>query len=634
MTSISSNYYLYVKNGEVKKDYDINSPSVFRWLKSYFDTRSYKWLDVLKNITTSSAYDLNEKDIALICKGASKSLHIHSNAIENYIHLCREFLERSSNGKIDNGAFSLFKEEFYKHKSNDLKQLKFFHHSNDQINKDSIVTECLNQAFFKKKWTELGLKAELADSCPDDVAFLIETRLIYSILGLQNSTENGKKEHEIQSWGNLDQPILGLKIKSKNNWVKISELINTLAFDLKEGMLTSQDNLREHWNYFSEGLIPVDRFHHHIHSHSEHYPVQNKFLHPIAKLSSIEMQKVLNKALLCDKENQNPQDLTAVIQFVSHPRPIFKTNLLKNLNSQIPVHCGIRVISSNGDVYSTGFGSTLDEDHYNSGPWKFLGSINGQPTNIDYEEFRMHEGRITTSIAVTQEAIEKILTRLNAYRDNGIRFNILKQNCMKLGTHILSYAGYKLDIKVSLGSMFYRCLPDLNQIPLIGKPLKNVYNWSSNFCIKISSLIPLVVKNIFNIIANTFFYLPRKCSTVLKNILVYTLGGKIGSPSIVNNSSQLYDPEIGIDPGYDPEEEDCLEDFKCLLGSLFDDHASDINHSSIFINWQLNQPSTEVHPYGRQPSMKILPLSEESAINFSLEKLIEFKDLYKYSLPS
>jgi hypothetical protein len=35
------------------------------------------------------------------------------------------------------------------------------------------------------------------------------------------------------------------------------------------------------------------------------------------------------------------QDFDACIQFISHPRPYFKTPLLKNLNSQIPVHCGI-----------------------------------------------------------------------------------------------------------------------------------------------------------------------------------------------------------------------------------------------------------------------------------------------------
>jgi len=72
---------------------------------------------------------------------------------------------------------------------------------------------------------------------------------------------------------------------------------------------------------------------------------------------------------------------------------------------------------------------------------KFLGSINGQPTNIDYEEFKVHSGRIKASIKITQEDAQYILRRLNYYRKYSIRFNMLKQNCMKLATHVLALLG-------------------------------------------------------------------------------------------------------------------------------------------------------------------------------------------------
>ena len=44
-----------------------------------------------------------------------------------------------------------------------------------------------------------------------------------------------------------------------------------------------------------------------------------------------------------------------------------------------------RRIDAQGRVFSTGFGSALDEDEYNKGLSRYLASINGQPTILDYE---------------------------------------------------------------------------------------------------------------------------------------------------------------------------------------------------------------------------------------------------------
>jgi hypothetical protein len=158
---------------------------------------------------------------------------------------------------------------------------------------------------------------------------------------------------------------------------------------------------------------------------------------------------------------------------------------------------------------------------------------------------------------------------------------------------------------------------------MVGPKLKEAYKWSCEFTDKVSSKIPSIVKNIFQYLAYVALFLPRKTLTVLKNILIYSLGGTIGSPLL--SSDQMEE---------DIDEDNALQDFTCLLGSLFDDHASDINHSSIFINWQLNQPSTQVLPYDLQPSMSILPIQSEKAIGFSKNKLAEFKDLYRFSLPA
>ncbi len=285
------------------------------------------------------------------------------------------------------------------------------------------------------------------------------------------------------------------------------------------------------------------------------------------------------------------------------------------------------IILNDGSIYSTGFGSTLDEDRYNSGIWKFLGSINGQPTNIDHEEFKEHSGRIKASIKITQEDAQYILRRLNYYRKCSIRFNMLKQNCMKLATHVLALLGKNINIKVSLGTMLYRCLPDLKDIPLTYNQLSHVHRFTKNCFDSISSQIPKIVKTIFINLGQLLFFIPQKISTILKNILVYTIGGNTGSKEISTFSED--DDFIDEESDLECDQEGVLENFFCLLSNITDDEAANIAHSSVFINWQLNHLGIEVHPYLNKPSINVMPLNEEQIIKDSKELLRQFKDLYQ-----
>ena len=65
---------------------------------------------------------------------------------------------------------------------------------------------------------------------------------------------------------------------------------------------------------------------------------------------------------------------------------------------------------------------------------------------------------------------------------------------------------------------------------------------------------------------------------------------------------------------------------------MFDDKATDINHSSVFINWQLNQASTVSYDYEGKPNMNIVPDDSQIQKHRSDEKISHLRDVYKYSI--
>lgn len=488
------------------------------------------------------------------------------------------------------------------------------------------ITATLDEAALKSKLKGIKLDPKLAEIYPDDIRFLCKTRLIYSIVGYQNTTAAGPKEHALKNGVDAKgKPCL--LIKKQGKWIPVKKVQEDLQWDSKEQMLASKSNSHERWNYFHEGLMPIDRFYHHEAANDPNYPEQNSRLHPVAKLSREEMHKLLahSSAFTNFNTEKNPlkekQPLNCIVQFVSHPRTMSESPLGKNLDAQIPVHCGIRLITSDGSVYSTGFGSTLKEDEWNEGLNHYLATINGQPTIMDYEEFRQHDGRIVTTLPINTKRAKLILDHLNSYRKNTIRFNILKQNCMRLGTNVLAMSGVHLNIRVPIGTTLYRALPDVKNIPVIGKVLSPLLNANRKITHIVGKATPECVKKSLQAVGAVVGYVPYKLVTLMKNVLMLSLGAHVSSPE--RNQGKLENLEDYTD--------DQLNGFGKLFGSLFDEHASDIEHSSTFIHWQLQQPTTFVHKYSGQPSMNLLPSEEEEAKAYNESKKAKLIDLFKYS---
>jgi hypothetical protein len=515
------------------------------------------------------------------------------------------------------------------------KNLKSLLKLKEHFGKDTSVikttlSSIIDEASLKSKCKSLNLDVRLVDDYYEDIQFLFKTRLIYSIVGMKNTTAAGPTKHDFKEIVNTKGKT-DLCIKKEGKWVPIQQIREELVWDSKETALASKSNPNERWNYFDDGLVPIDRFYHHEAAHEENYPLANAQLHPVAQLSQKEMKQLLEHAKNFtgfnteNNPNKTGENLNCVIQVVSHPRPMFEKACLQNLNALAPVHCGIRIVMADGSVYSTGFGSTLEQDTYNEGLRKYLGTINGQPTILDYEEFRPHDGRIVTNIPIGDKRAENILKQLNTYREGTVRFNIIKQNCMRLGTNVMSMAGVDLNIRETFSTVLYRALPNLETIPVIGKPMKSLVGRVKKVSHAISSKMPEPIKKIFNQLNRIVFFVPNKIGTLISNLLVLAMGGLVASPQ--NACPLVASKQRNL------EDLESLDSFSKLLNNLFDEEASDSQHSSIFINWQLQQASTDVFQYSGQPNMNVVPPQTEEEKQYSEQRKTEFWKIFQNSTP-
>lgn len=553
-------------------------------------------------------------DAATICKQIGQDHHLPTSVTTKLSHLLSL--------DLTNKNYQVQLDELYQEISPDMAEsLKKM---SQQLRTDAVAQKTLKSLIdaitIKKKWQELKLDPEWINHSFQDAAFLVKTRLIYSILGFQNSTLEGFQQNEIkvQLIPGLNQKELWIKKQGK--WTAVSQIRKEIQWSANAHALVSKNNAVERWNYFSnQGLMPIHTaYEKHLIADSNDSNDHAR-MHPVTKLSQQEMDKLLTHAKHFDTHSTSVLDHSSIkgaIQFVTHPDLAFDQPYLQNLNAQMKTHCGIRLITPDGDVYSFGFGGDFQEHLLKNQSSQCLATINGQPKILDYLEFQKYTQRLVTTIPLTQKQTEEILNQLNFYRANGVRFNILKQNCVRFGTHLLKFADISLDTRVSLIRTAWRSLPNVEHFPLVGNVLGSVKKNGQKVWQVIAAKIPSFIKQIFAHIAAFILYIPHQLITCLLNFGLIMLGGKMGS---ANSSLEL---EQGHCSGQ-------IENFDTLVSNLFDSQAAYVHHSSIFIQWQLNQTSTEVYQYSGQPSMNLLPPASHKEKSFSNQQKQKLQAIYQ-----
>ncbi|MBS0655096.1 MAG: hypothetical protein JSR46_04910, partial [Verrucomicrobia bacterium] len=214
----------------------------------------------------------------------------------------------------------------------------------------SSLEAVLERAHYTHRWSELGLDISLFNNDYEGAKFLIQSRLIYQITGFQNSTLGGQNSHQIKT--DLEG---GMLIKKQGSYVAVSELIRKMEFDTARDELKTKGSEHEYWNYLSpDGLVAVDRW-----LHPEFVPVE--------KLSPAEMGNLSLHAKQFFPDGKEPPSefpRDAVIQIFTNPRqvlPFEEFPLISRLAAAYPMHAAIRIITRDGDVYSTGFGADVEE---------------------------------------------------------------------------------------------------------------------------------------------------------------------------------------------------------------------------------------------------------------------------------
>ncbi|CCB87520.1 putative uncharacterized protein [Parachlamydia acanthamoebae UV-7] len=457
----------------------------------------------------------------------------------------------------------------------------------------------IQTAQLQTKLERLGLDPHLASEDPQAVQFLFASRMIYNIVGFQNTSTNGKESHAIRQDEN--QRVM---IKKQGAWVLVSEIMQDIESDAyshlagvvekrKEGLDENQG--RQRWNYFSpDGLVPVDRY-----THPELYPVE--------QLSKEEMGELLAHAQLFAPEGEPfPADpnKTCVVQIYTNPRDLTKHDdnfFLAKLSASIPMHAGIRVINADGAVYSTGLSGLPEEQPFKEGR-NILATVNSAPAILDFEEFRPHEGRIVTSIPVTPEVFEEIMSTLNDYRMRTVRFNLTRQNCTYLANEILKKTGVtNLSNEMSLGKALAGTIPSPKNVKLIGKPLRAIDQKMENAMKKVKKNVPKPMMTVARVPRKVIWFLPNAAS----KLLILGLGGAKGTSKKTGEGNASLD---------NSEE---MANFPHLFPSateVFKDNSIHLYHSLPLVQWQLQQQSTVVHSYQGKPAMGVVPSRDDEEL--------------------
>lgn len=226
---------------------------------------------------------------------------------------------------------------------------------------------------YVKQWDKLGLRQNWLLQDPDAVQTLFSTRLIYSIVGFEK-TSAMHAPALVSVAGKICMMVEG-KYQFVSDQVK-----DRFVLSSEGGGSIVQKRDQSKWTYLGvKGLVPVDRW--------EHPSFES-----VVQLDQKQMKRL--KDHVEEETEKTLDDSTCYIQLVTNPRNLcidpsgVRDKLKKNYKKNLPLHAYVRLIDAKGNVYSTGFGSTHEED-LKQNKMGYFSTINGMPTILDYEEFKV-----------------------------------------------------------------------------------------------------------------------------------------------------------------------------------------------------------------------------------------------------
>jgi hypothetical protein len=437
-------------------------------------------------------------------------------------------------------------------------------------------------AKLAQKWEKLGLPMSVLENHVDCARFLIESGLAFVIVGYRESCRNPDL-HDLK----LDHdghPML----KMQGRYVRWETISREIHYDPKSEKIKSRaypGSIVQSWNYFQNGLVPVDRF-----SYDQVFPVY--------ELTQDEYHRTHQHALKFYETNPEKDPGIAkdcIVQFTTiENRVVPNGALFDNAQRNYPVHIGMHLITADRKVYSFGYQLLPEEAEFLFSDYfsTFLATAEAKIGVRDFEEFRP-VNKLVTSVPLSSQRAQNIINLLNELKDKQLRFQYMRQNCSQLMREVIQLAGYDVDLRTTGKEVLYDALPSLTQIPVIGKIAFLVK--------KIWDSLPTFITVPIEFSADVLLYYPRKIATVATNLLAWKMGAAKKTTPL---QEDVEDEEF-----YDKKK---LQTFSTLIRSwtdVFKDETNAVYHSKYFIDWQKKQRSTFKDTYSGRPKFVIVPPS-------------------------
>lgn len=419
-------------------------------------------------------------------------------------------------------------------------------------------------ASWSPKW------ASLSDAHNDFLDFLRSTKLLYSIRGFEHSTD---LENPPIAFENDDDGHPMMLVEGKwTRWDEIQDL--GLRYDEQSRLLLDHDGIE--WNYLpDQGLTKIARYNN---------------LYPIGRLNAAAMRALDNSVskTVAERNHRN------YIQIITDGNsPASRTN-----------HIAIRLISRTGDIYSPGF-ETITPLQFSLCQFpKFLASQNVHISSQDFREFKKFDERPTTTIPISDENFDAALTRLRELTQTPLRLNVMGPNCVSFAAEIMGAAGVEIDIYQYPYEMGYGLLPSLSKIPYLGCLISMVKRCVLSLFNLLHACTPAPIETIIRWTFQVITYIPAKILTVLRNILMLSLGAARQVDEAVN-------PDDTIAPN--AKVGNFSARITCWWKDIWRDDIGLIASPIKLVDWQDRQMKdyTHIQKYDGSPRLAIVPPKPE-----------------------
>lgn len=303
----------------------------------------------------------------------------------------------------------------------------------------------------QKKWVDAGFPEEVLTTDPDAVHFAVSTHLLYTVLMYRKSAEI--LEGDPVTFQIADGKVL---FKVEGEYVPYERIKEIIRY-------SESDEKFPGWNFIHPmGFVHQDS-------------VDCEAIYPIAQLTPEAYHRVATTASHFWSENQEEIDPGREKQYVLQVMTTGRCCIPRtwwgvNSDDMMPEHSSSRLITPDGRVFSFGTKLHPDDAKKLTSLTSFLTTAVSRTCSPDYDEPRPSDEKRVTSIPITKERFDAIMAFANDM-NKGFVFNFANQNCTRFVAAQMALAGVYVNARTTAAQCYYAMLPNLKDVPLVGRPL-------------------------------------------------------------------------------------------------------------------------------------------------------------------